>query len=326
MRYFCTYFDQRYLPRGLALYESLRQHCPAFKLWVLCLDHVCYDVLVQLNLANIELIPIERLEAGDEELLQAKQNRSTVEYYFTLTPSLLLFILRTEAEVDLVTYLDADLWFCSDLAPVYEEIGDHSIAIIGHRFPPSLQYMEQNGIYNVGWLSFRRDENGLACLEWWREKCIEWCYDRCEEGRFADQKYLDSWPTLFSNVVVLKHKGANLAPWNLARYSIRFDGESFRVDEQPLIFFHFHGLKHIWRGIYDPGWWMYDLIPTRMVWDHLYRPYISALRNFTQQSVPFLGENKTAEQLSSPRFPISGRIVDKSKWFLKYVARQVWPT
>src|SRR3989442_95812 len=38
MRYFCTYFDSRFLPRALALRESLARRRPEFHLWGLCLD------------------------------------------------------------------------------------------------------------------------------------------------------------------------------------------------------------------------------------------------------------------------------------------------
>src|SRR5712691_2882118 len=221
MYHFCTYFDHRYLPRGLALYRSLKQHCRSFQLWVLCMDRECYDVLSQLDLPDIQLIALEDFEKDDQELLGAKQNRTLIEYYFTCTPSLPLFILNNCPEVGIITYLDADFFFFADPAPVFDEIADHSIAIIGHRFPAQLRHREQYGIYNVGWLSFRRDEQAFSCLVWWRERCIEWCYDRCEDGRFADQKYLDDWPTRFQGVVVLNHQGVNLAPWNLANYKIR---------------------------------------------------------------------------------------------------------
>src|SRR5438445_589515 len=224
MRYFCTYFDRSYWPRGLALYRSLQRHCPAFQLWVLCMDRVCYDVLAKLGLAGVHPIALDEYEKGDEDLLRAKQNRTPIEYYFTCSPSLPLFVLERHPQADLITYLDADLYFFADPSPIYEEIGRHSIAIIGHRFPPHLQDWERYGIYNVGWVSFRRDAEALVCLRWWRERCLEWCYDRCEDSRFADQKYLDDWPSRFQGVAVLQHKGANLAPWNLANYTIREAG------------------------------------------------------------------------------------------------------
>ncbi len=110
MNYFCTYFDHRYLSRGIALYRSLKEHCPDFKLWVLCLSCECYEILNQLNLDSVCLIPLADIEEGDKELLKAKGNRSLIEYYFTLTPSLPLYILNHFSEVDLITYLDSDLF------------------------------------------------------------------------------------------------------------------------------------------------------------------------------------------------------------------------
>ena len=82
--------------------------------------------------------------------------------------------------------------------------------------PGALADQRRFGIYNVGWVSVRRRDDGIAALRWWRERCIEWCYDRVEGDRFADQRYLDRLPELFAGVHVIEHLGANLAPWNFA--------------------------------------------------------------------------------------------------------------
>ena len=279
MYHFCTYFDQHYLPKALALYRSLQIHCPDFKLWVLCMDQGAYDFLAQFRLPEVHLIALEDFEQNDELLVSAKQNRSKIEYYFTCTPSLPLYVLRKWQEVEMITYIDADLYLFSNPQPLYDEMQHGSVGIIGHRFPPQLQELEIYGLYNVGWLMFRRDDNALACLQWWRERCIEWCYDRLDGDRFADQKYLDQWETRFKGVVVLKHKGANLAPWNVARYQLHIleDQKTVYVDEQPLIFFHFHGLKRVKSWLYEPGWKLYNLTPTKLLRTKIYAPYISML-------------------------------------------------
>jgi hypothetical protein len=283
MYYFCTYFDEYYLVRGLALYHSLREHCPAFKLWVLCMDHATYQLLEKFGLPGLHPIALEEFERDDEPLQSAKHNRSRIEYYFTCTPSLPLYILNNWPEVDLITYLDADLFFFASPEPLFEELGTGSIAIIGHRFSPHLQYKEIYGIYNVGWLSFRQDENALSCLRWWREHCIEWCYDRVEDGRFADQKYLDDWPNRFQNVVVLEHKGANLAPWNLANYCLScLNGNTVMVDDQPLIFFHFHSLEKITDYLYRLMWKGYGITPSMVLRRKIYAYYIRMLFDMHQ--------------------------------------------
>ncbi len=290
MRYFCTYFDERYLVRGLALYQSLKQHCSPFNLWVLCMNRACYDALSQLDLPHLDLIALEEIEKNDAELLNTKKTRSLIEYYFTCTPCLPLFILNHYPEVDHITYLDADLFFFSDLTPIYDEIADKSVGIIEHRFAPEFSIMEMNGRYNVGFVFFRRDNHGLACLHWWRERCIEWCYDRYEIGRFADQKYLDEWPNLFPEVISLQHKGANLAPWNLGNYKIWRDDGGICIDGEPLIFFHFHALKQLNRWFYDPNLVFYQITPSRAVRKGIYEPYIQTLAAVAEQVSP-VGRN-----------------------------------
>jgi hypothetical protein len=285
MYYFCTYFDHNFLAHGLALYQSLKQNCPAFKLWVLCLDAEAYTVLSQRNLPEVQPVAIEAFERGDAALLKAKQNRSVVEYYFTCTPSLPLFVLKRHSEVDLITYIDADLFFFADPTPLYAEMEGRSIAIIGHRFSTHLRHLETHGVYNVGWLSFRRDQHGMACLQWWRERCLEWCYDRFEMGRYADQKYLDEWPQRFEQVAVLDHKGANLAPYNLANYKLQLIKGQICVDGQHLIFYHFHALKQMKKWLFDSNLASYKVFPSDLVRQHIYAPYIRTMLGASSRTV-----------------------------------------
>lgn len=278
MVYFCTYFDSNYFIKGLALYRSLVRHVASFHLWVLCFDDLTYETLQKLSLPEVVPISLRDFEEEDKELLQAKSNRSRIEYYFTCTPSLPLYILRNYPEVNMLTYLDADLLFFSDPSPIYQELGNGSVLIVGHRFPSHLRHQENRGIYNVGFLSFRRDNIGLQCLCWWRDRCLEWCYDRVEDGRFADQKYLDDWPTRFPGVVVLQHKGAGLAPWNVENYSLCLENGHVLVDSQVLVFFHFHGVKQIRRWLYDPDLAGYGICANSLLKRRIYSPYVRELQ------------------------------------------------
>lgn len=302
MYYFCTYFDQHYIDRGLALYHSLARHCSPFQLWILCMDDVTYQTLSEMHLPQIHLVSLTEFEKDDQPLQKAKQNRSLIEYYFTCTPSLPIYVLDHAPEVDVITYLDADLYFFSSIEPIYKELGNGSVLIIGHRFPPELKKKEIYGIYNVGLLSFRRDHNGLTCLHWWRERCLEWCYDQVQNNRFADQKYLDDWPSRFKGVTVLQHKGAGLAPWNIANYNYSLKNRGFLVDGQSIIVYHFHGLKQINRWLYDTNITAYKTRLPKNVKISLYCPYIKELNHVKRDLEIFSGFN--LERLQSIRAPI----------------------
>ena len=155
-------------------------------------------------------------------------------------------ILENNPEIDVLTYLDADLFFYSSPDPIFKEFPNHSILIHEHRFTPSLKHLEQCGKYNVGLLCFRNDCSGMEVLNWWRKRCIEWCYMRVEDGKYADQLYLNDWPTRFKGVRVLENIGAGVAPWNHEQYAYSIDvSNKILVNGKCLIFYHFHGLTFV---------------------------------------------------------------------------------
>ena len=241
---FCTFFDRNYLYKGLALYYSLLEHCGEFNLWIVCFDDISFSVLQKMNLKNVKLISMEEFE--DEELLSIKDTRSATEYCWTCTPSIPLYILNKERSLDHIAYLDADLFFYNDPAPIFKEFEGGSILITEHRYAKNVKhYAKKYGKYNVQFMVFRNNASGLECLNWWRDRCIEWCYDKQSDGKFGDQKYLDDWTTRFEGVHVLKHLGGGLAPWNISNYKISNTNNKIYVNEDSLIFYHFHSFKII---------------------------------------------------------------------------------
>lgn len=276
MRYFCTYFDRHYVSRALALYNSLVACQEHFHIFMLCMDEEAASSLSQLALPRVTVNRLLELEQTNSALLETKGQRSRIEYYYTCGPSYLLYILQRHREVDVLTYLDADLFFFSSPEPIFQEMGNSSIGLIEHRFKQ--ESLKRFGIFNVGWVSFRSDADGLTCLRWWAERCIEWCYDRIEGSRFADQKYLDEFPCRFKGVKIIRHPGANLAPWNLSRHRISNQAQAVLVDGQPLIFFHFHGFKMIKSWLFDTNTKEYKGRASKVVRQKVFGPYICELK------------------------------------------------
>lgn len=280
MNHYCTYFDRGFLIQGVAMWRSLAARDRDSVLWVLALDEFTAEVLREIGGTWLRVVRLEEVEAGDPELAEAKANRSKAEFYFTLSPCWPRWLLRKRPEIDRVTYLDADLFFLSDPAVVFEamDAAGASVLVTAHRFPAWLRHYEKHGVFNVGVLSFRRDEAGLACLEEWREQCLEWCYDRLEAGRYADQKYLDTWPDRLGRaLLVLEHPGVNAAPWNWAGAEWRVESADVTVDGRALVCFHFARFRPL-RGTW---WWQsgqldYGVMPGRLR-NALYGAYWRAL-------------------------------------------------
>jgi hypothetical protein len=274
---YCTYFDSGYLSRGLALVASLRQHGDESPIWIMALDDPTHAYLMAAAIPGVHLLTIADLEAAVPSLADVRAGRSRMEGYFTATPLLVRCVLDRYPAPTAVAYLDADLYFFDDPQLVFDAMGDSSVGIIEHRYKPSLaRRLAKYGRFNVGWVGFRNDEQGLTCLDWWGRSTLEWCRDTPDAGRYADQGYLDSFPRQFAGVAVLEPRGLNLAPWNTAVSVIEGEPGSVTVDGDPLVFFHFHGLKKVGR------WWVtsqlvYRTLMGSVLRTAIYEPYVREL-------------------------------------------------
>jgi len=306
-RVYCTYFDHNYLPRGLALYHSLQRHAPDAELWVLCLSEACHRTLLALDLPNLVAVRLADFEAANADVAATRSSRSQIEYYFTCSPAWILFVLESSPDAEWATYLDSDLFFFASPDPIYAEMKDAAFGIVPHRFSRGLEDQRRFGLYNVGWVSARRRDDGIAALRWWRERCIEWCYDRVEGDRFADQRYLDRMPEMFSGVHVISHLGANLAPWNLADYRLEWNDGRVEIERRyPLLFFHFYGVKRS-GGYYFNSHRVYHAPFSGLMRDRLYKPYVAALAEAERLSAPHL----QGEQTEAIRKPVAANRVDR---------------
>lgn len=263
MEHFVTLFDSLFLPQGLALHMSMERHVKDYMLWILCVDDAVHETLSKCALHNVKLLKLSRLETP--ELLRVKRDRTRGEYCWTLTPYAPRFVFEADISVKRVTYLDADMWFRKDPAPIlseFEASGKH-VLITDHNYAPEYDQSATSGQYCVQFMTFNQ-EGGERVRKWWEERCIEWCFSRFEDGKFGDQKYLDDWPQRFSEEVhVLSNKDLLLAPWNATRFPYG-----------TAVCFHFHGLR-----IVSPRWvsvGSYKL-PRPLV-QNVYVPYLKDLR------------------------------------------------
>jgi hypothetical protein len=267
MEHYVTLFDGVFLPQGLALHMSMERHVKEYRLWILCVDDISHQLLSEQSLPNVRLLQLSQLETV--ELLGVKPTRTKGEYCWTLTPFAPRFVFEADAGVQRVTYVDADLWFRKDPAPIFREFNasGKSILITDHGYAPEHDNSATSGQYCVQFMTFTR-HRGEIVRKWWEDRCIEWCYSRIEDGKFGDQKYLDDWPEKFpEHVHVLENKELLLAPWNATRFPYG-----------NCVCWHFHSLRIISRARRSQVFYYGAFYLPRTVKLNVYSSYVNDLR------------------------------------------------
>jgi hypothetical protein len=276
---FCTLFDSAYISRGLVMYDSLVEAGTDFHIYIFSFDDLTYKLLQTLQLSRATIIPHGEFE--NAELLNIKNSRTSAEYCWTSSSSIIEYVFE-EYNVTSCTYIDADLFFYQSPEILIKELTENkSVLITEHRYSFLAGILEgrRAGRFCVQFITFLNNRESRKILKKWISQCIDWCYARYEDGKFGDQKYLDKWPEEYSSVYILEHRGGGVAPWNVLRYDLFYDGDVITLSESgektkfKLVFFHFHHIKIFKNGSVDLGW---NRLQNKVI-NLIYKPYLIRL-------------------------------------------------
>jgi len=233
-----------HLSRAFSLLNSVQEYHPEIKFFICLVDTVDRNLLPSGNYDMIHAIDM-RIPFFQEMCIKY----STLELNSALKPYFAQFIFKQNSQIDKLIYLDSDILLFNKLEYAFNALNEHSIIVTPH----SLSTIDEgfvfddrdflrSGIYNAGFLALRRDLTTDNFLGWWMGKLRNQGFFDPKRGMFAEQLWLNLVPLFFENVLILLHKGYNVAYWNLHERTIVERDEKFYVNnETPLIFFHYSG-------------------------------------------------------------------------------------
>jgi hypothetical protein len=166
---------------------------------------------------------------------------------WALKPGFTRHLLEQVAET--IVYCDCDLYFYKDPIEILDYASDKSITISPHWrtihsiSTDELQFNFRHGLYNGGF--FVVTQAGNEILEWWAERCCVEC-SASSDTTYVDQKYLDLVPLYFDNVGIIKHKGCNVAAWNLNYLRRTIEDNKVLIEGEEIIFIHFSPITIKW--------------------------------------------------------------------------------
>lgn len=247
---FCMVVSRTRLIQAIACFLSLYKTMDKFKVYILCVDEKCYEFFKEINLEKIVIVTISELNR--EDLLEIKTSRKLNQYCWTLKPGFIKYIFSLDDSIERVTYIDSDLFFYQNPNVIFENqpsssvllsSGEIFLPMYSKEFNHTMQTLTGN--FNSGFISFKKDINGLECVNWWDKMCIDSCTSNPEDNKFGDQKYLDDMPYLFNNVNEITTPGVNIGHWNYSKYNFTVLDDNIMVNNNKLIFYHFSGFRII---------------------------------------------------------------------------------
>ncbi|AOX16152.1 glycosyltransferase [Kozakia baliensis] len=239
-----TICSNNYMSAARVLIESVHALHPEIDLFIGLADKKVeweglYDVPAKI---------IEAESIGIPEFHRFAFQYDIMEFNTAIKPFMFEHLLEKHG-FDRVFYFDPDILVLKRLDSLIKYLQDGaSLLLTPHLHVPAEGDDDPNdftimraGVYNLGFLGVSRCGETLNIIRWWMRRLHRHCINAQALGIFVDQKYMDLVPGFAPHARIVHDHGMNLAYWNLGHVHLQQSGNSWRADDQPLVFFHFSG-------------------------------------------------------------------------------------
>ena len=247
MRFF-TICAENYFAQAITMADSLKKTSHTtidIDIWVLDNSRPLFES------SNFNVINTQK-HIPHFESLALRYN--VLELSTALKPYIFMHYITKHQRDDFIIYLDPDLYFLGDITKIISgalEASDYALTPhIKSPIPkdgkrPSDKDILASGTFNLGFLALKLNKTTTRPLQdmiaWWASWLEKECWSDPQRGVFTDQKWINLAITMWQSYTTINDDGLNVAYWNLHERRIIYTDGVFRVNDTPLVFFHFSG-------------------------------------------------------------------------------------
>jgi hypothetical protein len=253
----CTIITSDYLHYALALRDSIRETgFQDFHFYIFIAASKQDGVLNEMDEGTTCLFVDDLSKSEMGEAIYTKYFDADMDKYRWSMKSVLILHLLEEKGFGKVFCVDCDINFYSSPKFLFDELNSSAVLLTPHyrASDPGVD-MENyvlsftDGIFNAGFVGC--NTSGLDAMKWWANSCLHICEKNAQKGQFVDQTHLNLLPVYFEGVHIVKHRGCNVANWNMleSKREVQADGTVKINDKYDVVFIHFtpttiHGIQH----------------------------------------------------------------------------------
>lgn len=241
-----TICSNNYLGQAISWLESIENSNPDYTSFIVLVDKIINaEKYIKSSLKN-KIIEVDNINIDNINYMV--NNYNIIELNTAIKPYCFQYFFSKYNPIS-VLYFDPDIIVFNNLSYIDNKLFEYDCILTPHFLVPNIRnVLAENkilnyGLYNLGFIGIKNNDNGNGIINWWASKLATMCIMDTANGFYVDQLWINLVPIYFSNVYISKNSALNVAYWNLNERKLSFENNSWLVDNNPLIFFHFSSFK-----------------------------------------------------------------------------------
>lgn len=246
-----TICSNNYIAQAKTLGDSIKKTNPDYHFFIGLTDTLSSEIDYQKEIGHT-IIPVE--EIGIPEFDNLWKNYSIIEFNTNVKPFYFQYFINHYPGLGYLYYLDPDTFVYQDFSIIEHEFGENGTTLLTPHILTPIEIDDKQpgenlflnfGIYNLGFLGMKNPQPDNKLIKWWKERTYHLGYNQPSKGLFVDQLWHNLTPIFFENIIISKHPGLNMGPWNLHERRLSETNHVYLVNSEfPLSFYHFSNYNY----------------------------------------------------------------------------------